>query len=82
MERATSVTPVDLGVEDRRKFEMFVSVYDFDGARWRLFRANVREGFWKPDPVRRAGGLLDDFVGAKMRLGELFRGSCRGNKLG
>jgi hypothetical protein len=38
-ERATSVAPVNLGVKDRPKFEMFASVNDFDGARQRLFAA-------------------------------------------
>jgi hypothetical protein len=34
-----TVTPVDLGVKDRCKFEMFISVNDFNGTRQRLFAA-------------------------------------------
>jgi hypothetical protein len=35
--RATAVTPVDLGIEDHRKLEMFITINDFDGTRRRLF---------------------------------------------
>jgi hypothetical protein len=37
--RATAVTPVDLGIEDSCKFEMFVAVNDFNGTRQMLFMA-------------------------------------------
>jgi hypothetical protein len=37
--RAMAVTPADLGIEDSRKFKMFIAVNDFDGTRWRLFVA-------------------------------------------
>jgi hypothetical protein len=37
--RATAVTPVDLGIEDRCKLEMFITIDNFDGTRQRLFAA-------------------------------------------
>jgi hypothetical protein len=37
--RATAVTPVNLGVEDSCKSEMFITINDFDGTRQRLFAA-------------------------------------------
>jgi hypothetical protein len=42
MKRAMAVTPVDLGIKDSCKFEMFIAVNDFDGTRWRLFVALER----------------------------------------
>jgi hypothetical protein len=33
------VTPVDLGIEDSRKFRMFIAINNFDGTRRRWFAA-------------------------------------------
>jgi hypothetical protein len=37
--RAMMVTPVDLGIEDSRKFRMFIAINNFDGTRRRWFAA-------------------------------------------
>jgi hypothetical protein len=37
--RAMMVAPVNLGVEDSHKFEMFFTINDFDGTRQRFFTA-------------------------------------------